>query len=169
MSEWQLLRTSVEYLDASGDTMSGATMWMNLVLAALLAAGAAATAHEWAPIAINGDGDTLYLVDRTSIKAGPATSSAVLSAVSQATALRLHVDFDCAGARFRYLDAGNPDGGLSGVTKWNPLQQGTPMHQTSRYVCAGGKIDLGFGDLVLKAETPEAFARAFLKSRSEKN
>ena len=149
--------------------MSGATMWMNLIFVALLAAGAATTEHEWAPIAINGDGDTLYLVDRTSIKAGPATSSAVLSAVSQATALRLHVDFDCAGARFRYLDAGNPDGGLSGATKWNPLQQGTPMHQTSRYVCAGGKIDLGFGDLVLKAETPEAFARGFLKRRSEKN
>lgn len=89
--------------------------------------------------------------------------------VSQATSFRLHVDFECTAGTYRFLDSSNPNGDLSGATAWQALKPGTPIHQASRYVCAGGKINLGFGDSTFKAETPEAFARRFLTLRSGKN
>ncbi|MGE8009074.1 hypothetical protein [Sphingomonas sp. NPDC092410] len=144
-------------------------MLMNLVLAALLAPGTLAIESEWAPIGINGDGDTLYLVDRASIKAGPETMSGMFRAVSQTSAFGLHLDFDCAAGRFRYLDYSNPNGDLSGASGWSPVKPGTPLHLASKYICAAGKIDLGFGDATFKAERPEPFARRFLELRSRKN
>lgn len=128
---------------------------MNLVFASVLAIAAQAIPSEWAPVAItDNDGSTFYFVDRASIKSTPDGASAWIYAVGNVS-LRLHIKYDCDGKRFRYHEV-----------DWKAIEQNTPIHSTMVYVCAGGKIDLGFGDAVVRSASPEAFARAFFAQRS---
>lgn len=130
-------------------------MGMNLVFASVLAIAAQVAPHEWAPVAITDNADsTLYFVDRASIKPTPNGASAWIYAVGS-VALRLHIKYDCDGKRFRYLEV-----------DWEAIEPKTPIHSTMVYACSGGKVDLGFGDAIVRSASPEAFARAFIAQRS---
>lgn len=139
-------------------------MGMNLAFALVLATAAQAAPSEWAPVAISdGDGSTLYFVDRASIKPTENGASAWIYAVGGAT-LKLHVEYDCDRKRFRYLEKSLANG--EATARWEAIGPKTPIHSTMVYACAGGKVDLDFGDAVVRSVSPEAFARAFIAQRS---
>jgi hypothetical protein len=139
-------------------------MEINMMLALALLVAAPAAASEWAPVGLVDDGGTtVYFVDRTRIEAGPEGRAAWVYAVSNDVALKLHVQFDCDGGRYRHLEASLG----SAAAAWAPVKPQSPLDNARRYVCAGGKIDLGFGDLAVPFETPEAFAHAFISRRAQ--
>ncbi|HEU0133651.1 MAG TPA: hypothetical protein VFR28_02425 [Allosphingosinicella sp.] len=143
-----------------------------LALAAPAAAPAAspAAAPQWAPVALSPDEPpTLFFIDRASLKATSDGSSAWAFVVPPEGALRLHVEYDCADSRYRFLESALQPGaapGSPGATPWTPVKPATPLHQAMRYVCSGAKLDLGFGDVAIEADSPEAFTREFVKRRA---
>jgi hypothetical protein len=143
---------------------------MNMVLLAALALAAPEQSPEWAPIAITeGDSPTLFFIDRTSIKATADGSSARTFVASDGAVLRLHVEYDCGGERYRYLDSAMPADAPPGspqATRWAAIKPDSPLNPMMRYACSGGKVDFGFGDLAIKSPSPEAFAREFLARRA---
>lgn len=145
-------------------------MGMNLIVAIVLAIGAQTARHEWAPVGISNDeGTTLHFVDRASIKPGARGVSAWIYSVTKSASVSMHLGYDCASARYRRLEASDVGGATPGASSWQAIKQGTPLHATMRYACSGGKLDLGFGDLVVESDTPEAFAREFIARRSQKD
>jgi hypothetical protein len=144
---------------------------MNSMLWLALAAAAPAAVPEWAPIVMGADAEpTLFFIDRTSIKATADGSSAWAYVVPAKGALRLHVEYDCGGERYRYLEAALPADAAPGspaATPWAAVKPVSPMNHLMRYVCSGGKIDFGFGDIAIKAPSPEAFTREFMARRAK--
>ncbi|MBV9930991.1 MAG: hypothetical protein JO013_08595 [Alphaproteobacteria bacterium] len=142
------------------------------ILLAAVAVAAPSASPEWAPVAItDNDGTVVYFVDRASIQADANGTSAWIYAVSPAVAFKMHVDYDCAGVRYRTLEVSLGPGamakGRSGpATPWSPVKAETPLASAMKYACSGGKVDFGFGDLVVKSPSPEAFARAFIARRA---
>ena len=143
---------------------------MNSIFALALALAAPAASPEWAPIAITeGDGPHIFFIDRTSIRPTADGSSAKAFVVSEGAALRLHIEYDCADQLYRYLDAAMPADAPPGspqATRWARIEPVSPLNHTMRYVCSGGKVDFGFGDLAVESPSPTAFAREFLKRRA---
>lgn len=133
------------------------------MLSSALMLAAQALSPQWAPVGLMDDeGTTVFFVDRSSIETRPDGSSAWVYSVSTDVALRLHFDYDCKRQRYRALEASLG----SAAAEWAPIKPQSPLHNMMKYVCADGKIDLGFGDLVVPAESPEAFAREFIARRS---
>lgn len=133
-----------------------------MLLSALLLA-AQAQAPEWAPVAIlDSEGTTIYFVDRSGIKVTPGGRSARVYLVTKEDSAKLHFEYDCDGQRYRAVDASLG----SAAAEWAPIKPQSPLHVTMRYVCSGGKIDLGFGDMAIKTEMVEPFAREVMSRRS---
>ena len=143
---------------------------MNSILSLMLALAAPAAVPEWAPVVISDDAaPTLFFVDRTSIRPTPDGSSAWAYIVPSKGGIRLHVEYDCGDERFRYLEAALPADAAPGspaATPWAPIKPDSPMNRLMRYVCSGGKVDFGFGDIAIKSASPEAFTREFLARRA---
>ena len=139
-----------------------------------LVVAAPAPLPEWAPVAITHNAETrLYFVDRTSIAATARGTSARIFMSSGTVSAGMHFEYGCDKGRFRILDVSLPEGETPPAagpvaTPWRPITPGTPLHNAMRYACSGGTLDLGFGDLRVKADSPEAFARTFIAERAKR-
>jgi len=117
---------------------------MNSVLSLVLALAAPAESPEWAPIAItDSDSPTLLFVDRTSIKATADGSSARTYLVMADAALRLHVEYDCGDARYRYLDSALPADAAPGSPRRHALGSGQAgdSDESGDEICLLGRQD----------------------------
>jgi hypothetical protein len=133
-----------------------------------LAATAPAAAPQWALVGLSDGQKAVHFVDRSSITATADGTSAWIYTVTASVAVKLHLDYDCRHSRYRFLEASLPEGaappkpGVPTATAWTAAKPGSPIEVGLRYACSGGKIDLGFRDIVIRSASPEAFARAFL-------